>query len=102
MLRMLRCQSETVQFAAHCLDRLTCPLPDNFARALIFPEPEKDWLTETVIARPLRELDLANHHRLDPMTTFHLRGGQSLVPTAPTGGRQIKERAVLDLDLVEL
>ena len=41
-------------------------------------------LSESAIPRPLRKFDLADHHGLDPVTTPHFSGGQSLVPTIPT------------------
>ena len=68
-------KSETIRndFVSQ-VSRLGCLLPHNFARLLVFSESEKDRLTEAVIARPLREFDLANHRRSDPMATFHFGG----------------------------
>jgi hypothetical protein len=49
-------------------------LPDHFVRVLVFPDSEKDGLTEAIIPGPLREFDLANQHRLNPMATLHFCG----------------------------
>jgi Tn3 transposase DDE domain len=46
---------------------LTCLLPNDLARALVFPEPEKHRLTQPIIPSPLRELHLTNHRRLDQL-----------------------------------
>jgi hypothetical protein len=40
---------------------LTCPLANSLAGVLVLPDPEKHRLTKAVIARPLREFDLAEH-----------------------------------------
>ena len=56
---------------------------------LVFPDSEKDWLTETIIPRPLREFYLADHHRFDPMATLHFGSSQPLVPAAPSSGREV-------------
>jgi hypothetical protein len=58
-------------------------------RILIYPDPKKDRLTETIIARPFREFDLADQFRPNPMTTSHLSRGQPLIPTVATGGWHI-------------
>jgi hypothetical protein len=54
---------------------LTCPLPDDLARALVFPQPEKHRVPQPIIPGPFREFHLANHCRFDPMATFHFGGG---------------------------
>jgi hypothetical protein len=77
----------TGKVSSASIDPLDGSFANYLARTLVFPEPEKDRLPKAIIARPLRELDLADHHRLDPMTPFHFRGSQSLVPTAPAGGQ---------------
>jgi hypothetical protein len=81
---------------------LTCLFPHHFIRLLIFSSPKKDRLAETVIPRPLREIYLANHHRLDPVTPFHFSGGQSLIATTSTGGREIEKRELIDPNFVQL
>ena len=54
---------------------LTWPLPNKLAGVLVLPDPEKHRLTKAVIARPLREFDLAEHFRLHPTTKFHVGSG---------------------------
>jgi hypothetical protein len=47
------------------------PLLSNHAtRTLVFPDTEKHRLTQSIIARPLCEFDLANHCRLDREARF--------------------------------
>jgi len=58
-----------------------CRLPHHFGSTLVFPDFEKDRLTEAIIPRPLRKFDLADHHWVDPVTPLHLSSGQPLVPT---------------------
>jgi hypothetical protein len=41
-------------------------------------------LAETVIPCPFRKSNLADHHRLDPVTAFHFGKRQTLIPTTPT------------------
>src|ERR1700676_4471241 len=69
------------------LESLTRLLSNHVTRSLVFPDSEKDWLTETVIPRPLREFYLADHRRFNPMATLHFGSGQPLVPPAPTDCR---------------
>ena len=59
-------------------------LSNDFVRILVFPDSEKDWLTEAIIPGPLREFHLANHLRLHPMTTFHVGEGN---PGSPQSER---------------
>ena len=82
--------------------RLGCLLPNHFVRILVFPDSEKDRLTETVIPRPLREFYLADHRRFDPMTTLHFGSGQPLVPTAPTSCREVEKGTLFNPDFVQL
>jgi hypothetical protein len=53
-----------------------------------------------VIPRPLREFNLADHHRLDPMTPLHFGGSQSLIPTTPASRREIKRGTIFNPNLV--
>jgi len=56
---------------------LTCFLPNNLSRTLVFPDSEKDPLVETIVPSPLGKFYLADHHRFDhTMATFHLGGSQ--------------------------
>jgi hypothetical protein len=66
-------------------------LPYNLNRILVLPDPKKNWLPETVIPRRLREFDLADQHRLDPMATLHFGSAQSLVPAVAASRREIKK-----------
>ena len=67
---------------------LTCLLPDDLARALVFPEPEKHRLTQPIIPSPLRELHRTNHRRVNPNTTLHFADGQPWIQSA-TGCGQV-------------
>ena len=42
-------------------------LPNNLTRTLVFPQTEKDCLTQSIIPSPLRELHLTNHRRIDQL-----------------------------------
>ena len=59
-------------------------------------------MTKTVIPCPLREFYLADHHRFDPMATFHFGGGQPLVPTASASCREVKKGTFFNPDFVQL
>jgi len=72
----------------------------SFIRILLFPDSEKDWLTETIIPRPLRKFYLADHHRLDPMATFHFGSSQSLVPTVTTNCGDVEKGALINPNFV--
>src|SRR5271166_6456682 len=60
---------------------LACLLPNDFARILVFPNSEKDWMPKVIISDPLCEFDLADHRRFNPMTTLHFGSGQPMIPT---------------------
>jgi hypothetical protein len=45
------------------------------------PQSEKDRLTKLVILRPLRELDLGDQYRFNPVATFHDCGRDALAPS---------------------
>jgi hypothetical protein len=77
-------------------------LPNNFARIPAFLGSEKDGVTETMISGPLRELYLADHHRLDPMATPHFGSGQPLVPSATANCRNVNKRTGLDTNFSKL
>ena len=68
---------------------VSLPVPEHFVRILVSPDSEKDWPTETIIPRSLREFYLAEDHRFEPMATPHFGSGQPLVPTAPTSRRKV-------------
>ena len=70
---------------------LGCFLPNHFLRIRVFSQSEKDWLTQTIVPRPLGEFDSTDDHRSDPATTLHFGGSQSLVPAAPATCREIKK-----------
>ena len=77
-------------------------LPNHFIGILVFPDPEKDRLSESVIPCPFREFDLADHHRLDPMATSHFSSGQTLVPTASANRRKVIKGTFFDPNFVQL
>lgn len=56
-------------------DSLVRLLSNHLTRTLVFPDSEKDWLTEAIIPGPFREFHLADHFRFDPMATSHFGGG---------------------------
>jgi hypothetical protein len=83
--RRISCSPSDKSYFAAPLPRL---LLHHFLRILIFPDPEKDRLSETVIPCPFRKLNLANHLWLEPTATLHFRSTQILVPTfRPAAGR---------------
>jgi hypothetical protein len=47
----------------------------------IRPQPEEDRLTELVVLRPLREVDLRNQNWLDPVAAFRDRRRDALAPS---------------------
>jgi hypothetical protein len=71
-------------------------LPHYFVRMLVYPDSEKDRLTQAIIPRPLREFHLADHNRFDPMATLHFGASQPLVPTASPSCREVKEGTCFD------
>ena len=48
-----------------------------------------------VRVRPFEELEIRDELGLDPNALLHLRGGQSLTPSAALRFRQVRERAPL-------
>jgi hypothetical protein len=40
---------------------------------LVASQPQKDWLPELAVTRPLGKLDLGNQHRFDPVALLHQR-----------------------------
>jgi hypothetical protein len=54
-----------------------------------------------VVAGPLKELELADKHRLQPLAFRHLRLRQALTPSAASGLREIREWAFGDLKSLE-
>jgi hypothetical protein len=71
--------AEAVKARMRCL---TCLLPDDLARALVFSETVKHRLAQSIIARPLCEFDLADHFRPHPMAPFHV-GSSRVVGNRP-------------------
>jgi hypothetical protein len=69
-------------------------LPKHFVRILVFPDSEKDWLTEPIIPRPFGEFYLTDHHRFNPMAALHFGTSQPLVPAASPGCREVKKGTV--------
>jgi hypothetical protein len=55
---------------------LACFLPNHLDRILVFADPEKDGLPESIIACPFREFDLADQDRLDPAAPLHFSSAQ--------------------------
>jgi len=68
---------------------VACLFPNHFLLFLVSPATEKDWLTETIIPRPLRKFYLADHRRFDPMAPLHFGSSQTLVPAATTNCRKV-------------
>jgi hypothetical protein len=54
---------------------LACLFPNHLARLLVFPEAEKNRLSQPIIPRPFREFDLTNHRRFNRNTTLHFSDG---------------------------
>ena len=63
--------------------RLARPFPNHLIRLLVLPDPKKDRLSESIIPRPFRKFNLANHHRLDPVATRRDRATSSPAPSKP-------------------
>jgi hypothetical protein len=81
--------SGALLYLPRAVRRSACPLPHHLGRILVVSDSQKHRLTETIIPGPLGELDLAAQHGLDLMATLHLRGCQPLIPTVPTGCRNV-------------
>ena len=77
-------------------------LSHHFVRILIFPDPEKHRLSETVIPCPLREFYLADHHRFDPVAPPDFSGGKSLVPPIAASRRKVIKRTFFNPDFAKL
>jgi hypothetical protein len=77
-------------------------VPKHFARNFVFPESKKNRLTETIIPRPFREFDLADHHRFDPMATCHFGSSQPLIPPASASRRKVKKGTFFNLNFVQI
>src|SRR4029077_5136361 len=75
------------------LSYLACLLPNHFDRIFVFPDSEKDWLTETIIPGPLREFYLTDHCWFDPVATLHFGSSQPLIPAASASCRKIEKGA---------
>ena len=57
-------------------------------------------LTQSIISRPFREFDLADHHRFDPMATCHFGSSQPLIPPASASRRKVKKGTFFNLNFV--
>ena len=66
----------------------------------VSPQSEKDRLTRLVVVRPLRELDLSDQHRLDPVASFHDCRGDALTPPALSFLWQVSKGASLACELL--
>lgn len=64
---------------------------------LVVAERDELRVAQVIVTGPLDELDLRDEDRLQPSTIHHLRGRQSLAPSAAPGFRQVREWALLDL-----
>jgi hypothetical protein len=77
-------------------------LASDFQRWLVVAQPDELRVSQVIVSRPLKELDLRNEDRLDPSTFRHLRFCQSLTPSAAPGFREVREGALLDLQRVNV
>src|SRR5688572_11593646 len=59
-------------------------------------------MPQMVVAGPLEELELTDELRLQPLAFRHLRFRQPLTPTTAPRLRQIRKRALVDLEPLEL
>jgi len=77
-------KAAAVKLRGNRRDRLlTKVFANNFLCVFVFTEPKKDRLAQSLITRPLGELDLTDHLRFHPVAEPHLRSGNALAPFAP-------------------
>jgi hypothetical protein len=91
---LARVAEQLTACSGRALQKLTCLFSNDFARILVLPDSEKDWMPKTIISRPFRVFYLADHHRLDPTATSHFGSSQTLIPTTPAECRNIEKGQV--------
>src|SRR5688572_4817460 len=74
----------------------------HFLRLLVFPQSDKNRLSQLPVASPFRELDLTNKNRIHPFDLPHHPRRYPLHPLPALLRRQIRERAVVPLFRLQL
>jgi RNA polymerase sigma-70 factor (ECF subfamily) len=74
---------------------------DDIPRFLVLTKANEFGVPQVVVAGPLEELELADELRLQPLAFRHLRFRQPLAPTTAPRLRQIRKRALVDLESLE-
>src|SRR2546426_8031380 len=74
---------------------------DDIPRFLVLTQANAFRMPQMVVAGPLKELELADNDRLQPLTFRHLRLGQALTPSAASRPREVGERTFADLESFE-
>src|SRR5688572_1911776 len=79
--------------------------PHSFAndgrRVLVVAESDELRVTQVVVTRPLDELELPHQRRLQPATVRHLLRREPGTPASRLQLRQVRERALPDLEALE-
>ena len=57
-------------------------LMHHFPRLDILPEAHEPGVSQVAVRRPFNKLELSHQHRLNPPTSCHLLGGESLAPAS--------------------
>jgi hypothetical protein len=75
---------------------------DDIPRFPVLTKANEFGVPQVVVAGPLEELELADELRLQPLAFRHIRFRQSLAPPTAPRFRQIRKRALVDLEPFEL
>src|SRR5205823_2082554 len=74
---------------------------DDIPRLLVLAQADKFGMSQMVVGGPFEELELADELRLHPLAFGHLCFRQPLTPTPAPRLRQIRKRALIDLEPFE-
>lgn len=82
--------------------RRASSLPPHILCLLVIPQRHEPAVPKVLITRPFDELKLRHQHRLQPPAFAHLGRRQSSAPASGLLLRQIRERAILDFQRLNL
>ena len=67
-------------------------------RVLVLAQAHELRMPQVIVGCPFEELELTDEHRLQPLAFRHLRFRQALSPSTALRLRQVRERALVDLE----
>ena len=70
----------------------------DILRVLALTQAHELGVPQVIVGGPFEELELADEHRLQPRAFRHLRFRQPLAPTTALRFRQVRKRALTDLE----